>query len=169
MAQAYHISSTDGSNVIAEHLIKNQKNSSTVFSWNTINDTNTDSSTSNNGSSSDLTVPDIILLAFNLLIGCVGLIGNTFVIVVIVGMTSLYKQLANVFVINQSVIDAASSLCVITQVASSMVAPPRLMDGQAASEVYCRLWQTQTLMWALFTSSTYNLVALTLERYLKFS
>jgi hypothetical protein len=98
----------------------------------------------------------------------VGLIGNVFVIVVIVGMTSLYKQLANVFVINQSVIDAASSLCVMAQVSSSL-AVPRLMDGQAASEVYCRLWQSQLLMWALFTSSTLNLVALTLERYVMVS
>lgn len=110
---------------------------------------------------------NMIMVVLNIIIGCVGLLGNLFVIVVIVGMTSLYKQLANVFVINQSVIDAASSLCVMMQVVSSMAVPPHLVSGQAASEVYCRLWQAQTLTWALFTSSTYNLVALTLERYFK--
>jgi hypothetical protein len=48
-------------------------------------------------------------------------------------MTSLYKQLANVFVINQSVIDAASSLCVMMQVVSSMAVPPHL-DERAGGE-----------------------------------
>jgi hypothetical protein len=100
----------------------------------------------------------------------VGLVGNAFVVFVIVRMTSLHKQVANVFVINQSIIDAASSVLVIAQ----MVVEYdnlwlTLTDGQPASVAYCALWQGQALMWGLFTSSTYNLVALTIERYMKVS
>jgi hypothetical protein len=109
---------------------------------------------------------DAIWRAINIAIGCVGLIGNVFVIVVILGFTSLYKQLATVFVINQSVIDAASSLFVIAQQTTNYFKIP-VYAGQPASEVYCRVWRSQTFMWGLYVSSTYNLVALTAERYLK--
>jgi hypothetical protein len=109
---------------------------------------------------------DAIWRAINISIGCVGLIGNVFVIVVIMGFTSLYKQLATVFVINQSVIDAASSLFVIAQQTTNYFKIP-VYAGQPASEVYCRVWRAQTIMWGLYVSSTYNLVALTIERYFK--
>jgi hypothetical protein len=109
---------------------------------------------------------DAIWRAITITIGCVGLIGNVFVIVVIMGFTSLYKQLATVFVINQSVIDSASSLFVIAQQTTNYYKIP-VYAGQPASEVYCRVWRSQTFLWGFFVSSTYNLVALTVERYLK--
>lgn len=34
-------------------------------------------------------------------------------------------------------------------------------------EVMCRLWLTKAPLWGLFISSTYNLVAFSLERYLQ--
>ena len=40
-----------------------------------------------------------------------------------------------------------------------------LMDGIAA-ELFCRLWLTQILVWGLITSSTYNLMAISIERYI---
>jgi hypothetical protein len=109
---------------------------------------------------------DAMWRAITITIGCIGLIGNVFVIVVIMGFTSLYKQLATVFVINQSVIDAASSLFVIAQQTTNFFKIP-VYAGKPASETFCRVWYTQSFMWGLFVSSTYNLVALTVERYLK--
>ena len=35
-------------------------------------------------------------------------------------------------------------------------------------ELECRLWNTQALLWGLFKSSTWNLVALTIERYFEY-
>jgi hypothetical protein len=109
---------------------------------------------------------DTMWRAINITIGCVGLIGNVFVIVVIMGFTSLYKQLATVFVINQSVIDAASSLFVIAQQTTNFFRIP-VYAGEPASETFCRVWRSQTILWGFFTTSTYNIVALTAERYLK--
>ena len=109
-----------------------------------------------------------ILPLVNILIGCVGLAGNIFVVAVIVGFTSMHKQLTNVFVINQSVIDAVSSLLLIMQIASTFPQPPKLFfKGDFFSELTCRLWYSQVLLWGMFTSSTYNLISLTFERYLK--
>jgi hypothetical protein len=116
--------------------------------------------------SSSTASTDAMWRAITIAIGCVGLTGNVFVIVVILGFTSLYKQLATVFVINQSVIDAASSLFVIAQQTTNYFKIP-VYAGQPASETFCRVWYSQTFMWGLYVSSTYNLVALTAERYLK--
>ena len=122
---------------------------------------------SGKGVESNDSLADLVLLIINITIGCIGLIGNTFVVVVIVGFTSMYKQIANLFVINQSIIDAVSSLLVIIQMSSSFSPNIVLTPNQFASELYCRMWHSQLLLWAAYAASTYNLVSLTIERYLK--
>ena len=107
-----------------------------------------------------------VLLILNIVIGSVGLISNVLVVVIIVKYTSMHKQIANTFIINQSVIDAASSFLVIAQMTFNFLPPVQLVQGQLASEVYCRLWISQLILWGMYTSSVYNLVVLTLERYL---
>lgn len=101
--------------------------------------------------------------------GSVGLVSNVFVVVVIVRMTSLYKQLTNIFVINQSVIDAVSSLVLIVQTLADLWVPGWLHAGHLPSELYCRLWDSKFLMWSMFLNSTINLCVLTVERYVKVS
>ena len=122
----------------------------------------TTSDTENNNS-----LADQLLIIANITTGSVGLFANMFVIVVVVGYTSMRKQLANFFVVNQSFIDAASSLLVIAQMISQVSLSPVLIKNEFASELYCRVWYTQLLLWGMYTSSTYNLILLTLERYLK--
>jgi predicted amino acid-binding ACT domain protein len=103
-------------------------------------------------------------------LGLVGVIGNGFVIVVIAFYTTMHQQLANVFVVNQSAIDGLSSLIMIAMLASGSDSgwyTPSLVEGQFGSELYCRVWQSGFLQWSFFTSSTYNLVVLALERYVK--
>ena len=107
------------------------------------------------------------LLVVNVLIGSIGLLGNAFVVVVIVCFTSMHKQLANRFVINQSIIDAVSSLFVIAHIVSKSSTQPTLIPNEFASEFYCRVWYNQVLLWGTYMSSTYNLVVLTIERYMK--
>ena len=78
----------------------------------------------------------------------------------------MHKQLSNVYVVNQNIIDCLSSFLLIYQTTSSF-AMPILVEGQLVSEIYCRLWHSGWLHWGLFISSTYNVVVLTIERYLK--
>jgi hypothetical protein len=96
----------------------------------------------------------------------VGFAGNVFVIVVIVRMTKLYKQLANVFVVSQSVADATSSILLICLKITDLN-PTTLVGGQLGSEIYCRMWLTAIFQWVSLEASTYNIVALTIERYMK--
>ena len=106
-------------------------------------------------------------LITNTLIGIVGFLGNLFIIVIIMRFTSMYKQLANVFVINQSLIDMTSAVFLIAQVCTYSVTMSSLPDNFVVRDFFCRLWQSRSLMWGLFISSTYNLAILTLERYVK--
>ena len=115
-----------------------------------------------------LSQADQTLIIINIFIGAIGLIGNAFVIIIIVCFTSMYKQLANLFVINQSIIDAFSSLLIlITQALAIFGVRPVLAPHEFASELYCRVWRARLILWGTYTASIYNLVMLTLERYLK--
>lgn len=106
-----------------------------------------------------------VMFVVQIVMASMGIVGNTFVVFVIVRMTSLYKQLTNVFVINQSVIDATSSLVMLAQTLTSVWVPPGLSARHIPSELYCRLWHKRLLMWCMFTNSTMNLCTLTVERY----
>lgn len=113
---------------------------------------------------------EIVMITVQSVIGLVGIVGNGFVIVVIAFYTTMHRQLANVFVVNQSAIDSLSSLIMIAMLASGSDSgwyTPSLIDGQFGSELYCRVWQSGVVQWSVFTSSTYNLVVLALERYVK--
>ena len=117
----------------------------------------------NNGGAN---VFELVLQVLNIFIGILGLLGNTFVIIVIVGFTKMHKQLTNMYVVNQCIIDAVSSLFLIAQISSQNV-KVTLTAHQPLSEIYCRIWYTRSLLWACYMSSTYNIVVLTIERYLK--
>lgn len=68
------------------------------------------------------------------------------------------------FLINQSLLD----LCTSFWLAATAGNNP-LSGGHFGlrGELYCRLWAFKNPLWSSFTSSTYNLVAITLERYFK--
>ena len=106
-------------------------------------------------------------LITNTSIGTVGFIGNLFIIVIIMHFTTMYKQLTNMFIINQSLIDMTSALLLIAQVSTGSITVSSLPDNFVVRDFFCRLWQSRTVMWGLFMSSTYNLTILTVERYVK--
>ena len=110
---------------------------------------------------------DLLLLITNLITGSIGLISNMFVVIVIVRFTSMYKQITNLFIINQSVIDALFSLFVITQMSSGFAPQIILFSNEFVSELFCRVWQSQIFLWCAYAASANNLIVLTIERYLK--
>ncbi len=96
-----------------------------------------------------------------ILIGCMGITGNLLVVYVFANAPSLRKNLINMYIINQSCIDATVSVFLI---AISRLTSDVPYSGMAGV-LYCRIWQSRFHVWGLLTSSTYNLIALTLERY----
>ena len=100
-------------------------------------------------------------------IGALGLFGNAFVIVVIASGRSMRGQMTNIYIVNQSFVDASSSLVLIlSTIFEDDGRPLGGGDGGLLAEIYCRFWMSKSLLWGLFTSSTYNLLLLTFERYL---
>ena len=104
-----------------------------------------------------------ILSYFYFIVGGIGLLGNTFVVVVIFSLTSMRKEVTNMFIINQSLIDWLTALLLILGIVFGE-------EGQILSgvlgEMYCRLWLNKAIQWSTQLASTFNLVAITLERYL---
>lgn len=97
------------------------------------------------------------------IIGSVGLMGNLMVIVVILNSKSMLKSFTNRFILNQSFCDGVVAIILI--LSSAFEDTGRRLSG-TADELYCRLWLTKMLLWGTLVSSTYNLVAMSVERYL---
>ena len=98
-------------------------------------------------------------------IGCFGLFGNSMVLIVIVTSKRMKKYLINLYLINQSAIDLLGSVFLIA--ASTNRYDSSGHDTGIWGQLYCRVWEMRVPMWSMFLSSTYNLLAMTLERYLQ--
>lgn len=118
---------------------------------------------SDTDSANAIRVEDTLSILY-LIIGTLGLLGNSLVLIVLVYYKPMRLRQSNIYIGNQSVIDWLVSLIVILTTVFQD-------DGEGtlsgfAGEAYCRLWLTKMPLWGLFVSSSCNLVALTIERYL---
>ena len=95
-------------------------------------------------------------------IGAVGLTGNGLTIIVLCSSKTLRNKATNMFLINQSIIDTMSSVFLVSH--SSVEYNSTGLSG-IGGDIVCRLWYSKVFMWSAFLVSTYNLLALTIERY----
>ena len=104
-----------------------------------------------------------VLTAIKLAIGCTGVLGNVLVVVVIMKYRKLFQQVKSVYIINQSFIDAAVSAVLISTlfIRKSTVPIPWVQNS-----LFCKLFLSQFHLWGLMLSSTYNLMAISIERYM---
>ncbi len=101
-----------------------------------------------------------------ILIGCVGMLDNAFVLWVIASYPSMRHRLANFYIVNQSCIDLLGSCFVIlVAIVEGCMQSSWVELGRLSGEMYCRLWKSQVLLWGCFMASTVNLVLITVERY----
>ncbi len=90
--------------------------------------------------------------------------GNALVILVFtLSGTLRRKNIINVYIVNQSCIDL---LCSLVLVSSAGVDSSGLWDA-THGDIYCKVWLTKLPLWSCMVSSTYNLIMLTIERYLQ--
>nr|AQT03384.1 G protein coupled receptor [Perinereis aibuhitensis] len=99
-----------------------------------------------------------------IVIGCLGILDNGFVIIVILHSRKMRNKLCNLFILNQSVVDLVASVFLLC---NSPSVPTLGSASNISLEFYCRIWDSNYLFWAAVTWSTYNLVAITIERYLE--
>lgn len=103
-----------------------------------------------------------VIFVISLIVDVAGLIGNSFVILVIMKTKSLKSRLANQFIVNQSCIDLSSCFFLIGAVYRT---GNPLDANNLGDRLYCQIWLSNSFVWSLVYCSTYALMALTLERY----
>ena len=101
------------------------------------------------------------LKMFYICVALLGILGNTVVIVVIMNSKRMRTSTINIFIVNQSLLDGLSAVFILLSCLFDQV-----NDVNRHQELYCDLWLTKFPQWALFFSSTYNLVVLTFDRCL---
>ena len=100
-----------------------------------------------------------------LFIGFLGLLGNTFVIIVIFSSKVMRIHRTNIYIVNQCFIDATVALFLI--LTTLLENDGRFFQEDDIGDVLlCKLWLTKLWLWSFLVSSSYNLMALTFERYL---
>ncbi|XP_022080944.1 allatostatin-A receptor-like [Acanthaster planci] len=105
--------------------------------------------------------PMLALPIVETIIGVIGLTGNAIVVIVICKVKFMHTK-TNAFICNQAVVDFLGSLFLI--VTSALPVPDPLPDN-SGYQIVCLFWLSEFFLWACYTSSTYNLVFLTCERY----
>ena len=96
-------------------------------------------------------------------IGVTGVLGNLLVVVVILRYKKLFQQVKSIYIINQSFIDGLVFALLIQYVFVRRSTVPHTLN---INDTFCKIWHSQILLWGLMMSSTYNLMAISIERYL---
>ena len=90
-----------------------------------------------------------------------GIIGNAFVCLVMLRYPKVFKSPTNKLIIHQSILDFLSALVFLLRQVLAASWLPNSIPGS----LYCKLWWSDWPQYSMFVSSTYNLVAISLERY----
>lgn len=109
-----------------------------------------------------------MLVRFKIVRWCIstfGFFSNLFVIVVIILYAPLRKQLTNIFIINQSAMDAAAAVSLCFE-AIFEIDGIVLTAGNIRDELICRVWYSGVPLWSLLVASAYGIMATTFEKFL---
>ncbi len=104
----------------------------------------------------------LFLRVVKTIIGIFGICGNGLVCIVIFHVSFLHT-VTNAFILHQAVIDLLASIFLLLY--ANIPNPDPLPSGVAGS-IFCRVWDGHVILWILLVASTFNLVVLTLERYI---
>ncbi|XP_033637910.1 kappa-type opioid receptor-like [Asterias rubens] len=96
------------------------------------------------------------------IVGIIGLFGNCLVCIVIWRTPAMHTT-TNAFIFNQATVDFLGSIFMLL---SSVVPVPEILPSGTAGVILCRIWISNYFLWACYVTSSFNLVALTFERYL---
>ena len=102
-------------------------------------------------------------------IGFFGIIDNAFVVTLMIVHRKLFlKRVPNLFILNQSILDMLVAVWLLAVNAAELAVLETGYDYTVpGAELLCRLWANSLPLWSFFVCSTYNMLALTTERYLQ--
>ncbi|XP_038060022.1 kappa-type opioid receptor-like [Patiria miniata] len=96
------------------------------------------------------------------IVGIIGMLGNALVCLVIWRDRAMHT-LTNAFIFNQATVDFLGSVVMLL---SSVIPTPSPLPPGAGGLLLCKIWVSNYFLWAFYVVSSFNLVALTFERYL---
>ena len=97
------------------------------------------------------------------LIAVLGVVGNSVVIFVILHSVSMRNKFTNILLLNQSIIDLVTSVLIMTT--KTLHISEDNLSG-LGYEILCKFWLNEFPLWSLMISSSYSLMAITIERYM---
>ncbi len=107
---------------------------------------------------------DIHTVTKNIL-GILGIVDNGFVMVVILCYKPMRTKLTNVYIINQSIVDLVVSFFFL--ITLNFRIKIYQFKSDLVKELLCMLYKTQVFMWSMYMVSTYNLIAISVDRFLE--
>ena len=102
----------------------------------------------------------------NYIISIFGFLVNIFTIAIICLYKPMHKYFTNILIVNQSLVDTVAAAVLLFSTIYPYTSAPKLVPGFLADEALCRLWISQAPLYGILISSTYGIVAVTLERFL---
>ena len=102
----------------------------------------------------------------NAISGCIGILLNGLGLLVFFRHTTAWKKVSFYLLINQLAIDFITSIFIASQNLSVINRDPLLPDTIETNDALCRVWYSRSFLWGMLASS-YNVAAVTLERYVK--
>lgn len=103
-----------------------------------------------------------IVIGLSIAIGILGIFSNGLAIVVIISSRSMRRRKSCTLIFNQSLADFGSSMALV---AYSTI-QTTLVTDDFKGHFLCEIWLSGGLFWGFLLVSTWNLMALTIERYL---
>ena len=107
--------------------------------------------------------PETIMIGLKIVVGFAGILGNSMVCVVLNKMRS---EKVKFLIRSQAIIDFMTSLFFVAYAFGRDLYPIKIPRRPIAAYLYCLLWKWATVKFWLFSISTYNLIAISIERYI---
>lgn len=99
-----------------------------------------------------------------LIIGCFGIVGNL-TCVFVLGRHSVRNH-TNWLIVNQAVVDALVSFFLVAAVSTKVAGVSTKTMNRTSGDIFCKFWGSFCVVFAGFAISTFNLTAISIERYI---
>ncbi|XP_038069049.1 galanin receptor type 1-like [Patiria miniata] len=107
------------------------------------------------------------LTAVYTLIACLAVLGNGMVITVMLLRRQVFSSFTNRLILHQSVIDCIAGVVFFVWQVILQIAPKTVFfDGYISDQLICRFVNVDVFVWCMNVTSTYNLVVISLERFM---
>ena len=118
---------------------------------------------SSNIISASTTITDQVTKIIYIIISSLGITGNFMVVFVLLKFSKVRQKISVLYIVHQSIIDFLVSIFLLL---STVIQNDDRVFVSVADDIYCRVWLRRSPLWITILVSTYNLVLLTIERYL---